>query len=179
MLMNVAVFLSQYDVAGKYTGVVKMLGRLIAEHKHTLVFGGGDEGLMHIIAETVHQNDARVVGVIRKQIQDKAYKEADEIIVVEDAHKMNLGLIERADVIIILIGGIGPLNELTAVVRMKKNAEKDLQTIIVNTDHFYDGLKQQLERMSGEGFIKEEVMKTVHFVDTPEEAIEYINTYGN
>ena len=169
--MNIGVFLSQYDVDGKYTTVVETLGRLIAEHKYTLIFGGGDEGLMHVLADTVHQGGAKVVGVIRAPIQHKAYKDADEIVVVEDAHKMNIGLIERADAIFVLIGGIGTLNELTEIVRMKKNGEQNKLVVIVNTDHFYDGLKQQLERMNKEGFLRKDVMESVLFVETTEEAM--------
>lgn len=176
--MNIAVFLSQYDVAGKYVGVVEDFGRRIAQGKHTLVFGGGDEGLMHVIAQTVHDGGAKVIGVVRAPIAHKAYPDADEMHVVEDAHEMNVGLIERADCIVVLAGGIGTLNELTAIVRMKKSAEHDTKTVVVNTGGFYDGLKAQLERMHAEGFLREDVMQSVHFVSTPKEAMGYIEAHG-
>lgn len=169
-------FLSQYDVADTYTGVVETLGRLIAEHKHTLVFGGGDEGLMHVLAETVHQKGGRVVGVIREPIKDRAYKDADEMIVVKDAKEMNLGLIAHSQAVVVLAGGIGTLNELTEIVRMKKNGEQDKPVVVVNTGGFYDGLKQQLERMSHEGFLRDDVAQSVHFAETPEAAMDYMNS---
>ncbi len=177
--MNIGVFLSQYDVAGKYSTVVETFARLIAEHKHTLVFGGGDEGLMHVLADTVHRGGGRVVSVIREQIKDKAYKEADEMTVVKDAKEMNLGLIEHANVIVVLVGGIGTLNELTEVLRMEENGLLDKRTVVVNTDHFYEGFKQQLRRMTDEGFLKQEVMDSVYFADTPEDAMRYIEAHGN
>ena len=71
------------------------------------------------------------------------------------------------------------MNELTAIVRMKKNAEHDTKTVVVNTGGFYDGLKAQLERMHAEGFLHENVMRSAHFVDTPEEAMRYIEAHGN
>ncbi|HEV3244903.1 MAG TPA: LOG family protein [Candidatus Paceibacterota bacterium] len=172
--MNIAVFLSQYDVEAKYAAVVKDLAVRIAEGGHALVFGGGDEGLMHILAETVHQRGARVIAVIREPIKHKVYKEADEITVVEDEHKMNLGLIARADIIFVLAGGIGTLHELTALVRMKKNGQSNKGVVIVNTDGFYDGLKQQFERMEAEGFLRDDVAGSVRFVHTPEEAMQSI-----
>lgn len=177
--MNIAVFLSQYDVAGKYTGVVEAFARLIAEHKHTLVFGGGDEGLMHVLADTVHRNGAPVIGVIRAQIKNKAYKDSDETVIVKDAHEMNLGLIERGDVIVVLAGGIGTLNEITEVLRMRKNGLFDKPTVVINTDNFYEGLKQQLQKMHSEGFLKDDVMQSVYFADTPEDAMRYMTEYGN
>jgi uncharacterized protein (TIGR00730 family) len=178
-MMNIAVFLSQYDVAGKYTAVVETFARLIGEGGHTLVFGGGDEGLMHVVADTAHRSGANVIGVIREKIKEKAYKDADEMTVVGDSHEMNLGIIKRADVVVVLIGGIGTLNELTEIVRMKKNGDRDREVVVVNTDGFYDGLKQQLQRMSEEGFLREDVMKSIRFVDTPQEAMRYIEGHGN
>lgn len=172
--MNIAVFCSQYNVEEKYTNAAEKFAQLIAEHGHALVWGGSDEGLMHTIAETAHRGGARTIGVIREQIKNKAYQDADEMIVVKDAKDMNLGLIERGDIIVVLVGGIGTLNELTDVLRMKKNGLLDKQTIVVNTDGFYEKFKEQLERMSAEGFLKKEVMGSVHFSDTPEEAMRYI-----
>ncbi len=177
--MNISVFLSQYDVDGKYQAVTEELGRGIAAGKHTLVWGGIREGLMGLIAETVHENGGRTIGVIRAAIQDRAYKQADEMHVVADTREMNRGLIERASVIVVLAGGIGTLNEWSDIVRMKKNGEQDKTTIVVNTNGFYDGLKIQLERMFTEGFLREDVMRSVHFADTPGEAMRYIERHGN
>src|SRR3989338_1121426 len=177
--MNIGVFLSQYDVAGKYTSVVETLARLIAEHEHTLVFGGTNEGLMHIIADGIHKGGGRIIAVSRAAVQERTYKNADEIILVEDSHAMNAGIIKRADVVVVLVGGIGTLNELSAVVRMTKNDEGGKRTVVVNTDGFYDGLKQQLQRMSDEGFLRNDVMKSIRFVDTPEDEMRYIEGHGN
>jgi uncharacterized protein (TIGR00730 family) len=171
--MNIAVFLSQYDVGEKYVSVVEDLAVRIAEGGHTLVFGGGDEGLMHVLVETVHKRGARVLAVIREPIKHKAYKNADEITVVEDEYKMNLGLIARADIVFALPGGIGTLHELAALVRMKKNGQSDKELVVVNFGGFYDGLKQQFERMGTEGFLRDDVFNAVHFVASPEDAIRY------
>ena len=177
--MNVAVFLSQYDVAGKYTEVTERLARGLARGKHTLLFGGTDEGLMHVIADGVHTNGGRVISVIRSAIRQKSYPHADDTVLVEDSQEMNVGLIERADIIVVLAGGIGTLNELTAVIRRVKNAEGGKPTVVVNTDGFYDAFRAQLERMRQEGFIRPDVMDSTHFVATPEEAMRYIEGHGN
>ncbi|MDO8522072.1 MAG: TIGR00730 family Rossman fold protein [bacterium] len=176
--MNICVFCSQYDVAEKYKGAAETLARLIAEHKYALVWGGADEGLMGLIARTAQRGRSRVIGVIQEKIKDKAYKNADEMIVVKNGRDMNLGLIERGDVIIVLVGGIGTLNELTEIVRMKKDGEQNKPVVIVNTDHFYDGLKQQLQRMNDEGFLRDDIMNSVHFVGTPEEAMHHLDSHG-
>lgn len=177
--MNIAVFCSQYDVAEKYKSAAVALSRLIGEQSHSLVWGGADEGLMGVIARTAQDGGAKVIGVIREKIKDKAYKNADEMIIVKDAKEINLGLIERGDVISVLAGGVGTLNELTEVLRMRKNGLLNKPTVIINTDNFYDGFKKQLQKMHDEGFLSGDVMKSVYFAATPKEAMEYINTHGN
>jgi len=172
--MNICVFCSQYEVADTYTKAAEQLATLIAAHKHTLVFGGGDEGLMHVIADTAKRSGGRVIGVIREQIKAKAYKDADEMIVVKDAREMNRGLIERGDAIVVLVGGIGTLNELTDVLRMIKNGLLKKPVVVVNTNRFYEGLKQQLLEMESEGFIQADVVNSLHFADTPDEALEFL-----
>ena len=76
---------------------------------------------------------------------------------------MNLGLIERADVIVALVGGIGTLNELTEVLRMRKNGFHTKPVVFVNTDNFYSGLREQLQKMASEGFLKKDIMDSTYF----------------
>ncbi|MBI4128562.1 MAG: TIGR00730 family Rossman fold protein [Parcubacteria group bacterium] len=171
--MNITVFCSQYEIAENYKKAAQTLARLIGERDHTLVWGGTDTGLMGVIARSAQENGARVVGIIREKIRDRAYKNADEMIVVKDSKEMNLGLIERGDVIVVFPGGIGTLNELTEVLRMKKNGLLDKPTVVVNTDGFYDSFREQLLKMHDEGFLNREVIDSVHFAPTPEEAIRF------
>ncbi|HEY4513741.1 MAG TPA: TIGR00730 family Rossman fold protein [Candidatus Paceibacterota bacterium] len=176
--MNITVFCSQYDVADKYKETAKEFAELLATGGHTLVWGCGDEGLMHIIADAAQSGGARIVGVIREEIKEKAFKTADEVIIVPNAYEMNLGLIERGDAIVSLVGGIGTLNELTEVIRMRKNGKHNKPLVIVNTDNFYGGLKGQLEKMHSEGFLTENVMDAIYFADTPTDAMSYIENHG-
>jgi uncharacterized protein (TIGR00730 family) len=172
--MNICVFCSQYDVADEYWKAAEELATLLAAHKHTLVFGGNDEGLMHVIADTAKRGGARVIAVIREQIKHKSYKDADETIIVKDSAEMNAGLIERADAVLVLVGGIGTLNELTDLLRMVKNGFFEKRIAVVNTNGFYEDFKKQLQRMHEEGFLKKEVVDIVHFAETPTEALAYL-----
>lgn len=172
--MNVGVFCSQYDVAERYVHVAEDLAQRITKSGHVLVWGGADEGLMHVISETAKRSGARIIGVIREAIAHKARKDADEMHVVSNAHEMNLGIINRSDCVVALVGGVGTLNELTEIIRMNKNGESAKRVIFINTDGFYDGFKMQLQRMMEEGFVREDVAASVKFVDTPEEAMRYI-----
>lgn len=174
--MRIAVFCSQYEVAEKYKKVAEEITQLIAAHKHSLVFGGIAEGLMGIVARGAHAGGSRVIGVTREQIRDRVYANANEIHIVENAYEMNLGIIERADAIIVLAGGIGTLNELTEMIRMIKNGVHQKPVVIMNTDNFYEGLRVQLNKMHEEGFLRDDVMQSVQFVSTPRKGMDLIET---
>ena len=172
--MNIGVFCSQYEVEEKYKKATEELGKLIAAGKHTLVWGGAAEGLMELLPKTVQDGGARIVGVVREPIAHKAFKTADEMHIVPNAYEMNMGIIKRSDVIMVLVGGIGTLNEVTEIIRMNKNGQHAKRVIFINTDGFYDGFKTQFERMAREGFVRADVAAAVYFANTPEAAFAYL-----
>jgi uncharacterized protein (TIGR00730 family) len=172
--MNIGVFCSQYEVAEKYKKATEELGKLIAADGHTLVWGGADEGLMGLIAHTVKDYGAKIVGVMREALQNKALQGADEMHVVPNAYEMNMGIINRSDVIMVLVGGIGTLNEVTEIIRMNKNGQHAKKVIFINTDGFYDGFMEQMQRMAGEGFVRPDVVDSVSFFDTPAKAMAHL-----
>ena len=172
--MNIGVFCSQYDVAEKYTKAAEELAQLIASGGHTLVWGGADEGLMGLVARVVQEGGGKTIGVMREALRAKAKKDADEMHIVANAYEMNLGIIERSDCVVALVGGIGTLNEVSEIIRMNKNGRRAKNVVFVSTDGFYDGLKMQIQRMSDEGFMRKDVADSVYFAASPKEAMGYI-----
>ena len=172
--MNIGVFSSQYDVAEKYKKATEELGNLIAAGGHTLVWGGAAEGLMDLLPTVVQKGGSKVIGVMREALRAKAFKTADEMHIGGNAFDMNMGIIERSDVIFVLVGGIGTLNEVTEIIRMNKNGQHAKQVIFINTDGFYDGMKMQLDRMAAEGFVRKDVAASVSFADTSMEAMRLV-----
>jgi uncharacterized protein (TIGR00730 family) len=165
--MNIAVFCSQYDVADTYMDAAAKLAKGLAENGHTLVWGGADSGIMGLIARTAKASGGRVIGVIRDNIKNTAYEEADEMHIVPDVAGMNAGLIERADAVVVLPGGIGTLHELTEFLRMRKNRLHAKETHVLDTDSFYAGFAAQWQRMGDERFIDPDVIGSVRFHAEP------------
>ncbi len=173
--MNITVFCSQYDVAEKYMQDAESFARLLGEHGHAIVWGGARTGMMGLVAKTTQRAGGRAIGVIREEIGDEIYADADEMHVVADVAAMNQGLIARGDTFVVLPGGIGTLHELTELLRMRKNKRHTKDVIVLNTDGFYDGIRMQLERMGREEFIVKDVVNSVHFADTPNAALALLS----
>lgn len=172
--MNICVFCSASDVHKQYNEAARDLGARIARAGHTYVYGGADFGLMKMIADTVEENGGTIVGVLFEHIKDQARKGTHEVIIEPDLASRKATLISRADAFIVLAGGIGTLDEVGEILELKQQRLHGKPIVIVNTDGFYEGFKQQLERMETERFLRQPMRNLLTFVDTPQQAMEYI-----
>lgn len=177
--MNVCVFCSSNDVGKKYTDAARECAELIARHGHTLVWGGSDTGTMKVIADAAQAAGGKIIGISMELLRDKARPNADLMLVLPSLHERKVEMLRRADAIIVLPGGIGTLDEITETLELKKHLEHDKPVVFLNTDDFYAGLNVQLQRMEREGFLNHPLSDFLVFVQTPEEAMRYIEAHAN
>lgn len=173
--LNVCVFCSANELPDKYTAPAEEFAQLLATYGHTLVWGGSDVGLMKIMADGAQAGGARIIGVSVEFLKHQSYTNADEMIIAKDLGERKAKMLERSDVLVVLVGGSGTLDEVTDVMEHKKHGHHNKPIIILNTEGFYDGLKQLLERMETDGMLRKPLDEMVYFADTPTQAIEYIN----
>lgn len=172
--LNVCVFCSANDLDEKYIAPAREFARLLAEHGHTLVYGGSDRGLMKVMASGVQEAGGKVIGVSVEYLRNAARTEVDELIIAKDLGERKATMLERSDVLVMMVGGIGTLDEVTDAIEHKKHGHHNKPIIILNTDGFYDGLHKQLLRMEEEGFFWHSLNEYVLFASDPKEAISYI-----
>lgn len=176
-MKSIAVFCSASNVAEKYTRPAEKFSRLLAEHGYNLVWGGTDKGLMSIIASAVQDNGGKLIGVSVSHLKDAVRKNADEMTVTKTLGERKALMLAKSDAIVMLVGGIGTLDEITEMIELKKHNLHDKPIVILNTDNFYEGLKVQLQKMKDDGFISRPLDELIYFADHPQEAIEYINQH--
>ena len=172
--MNVCVFCSSNDLDDRYMTPARQLAALIAEHGHSLVWGGSNTGVMKVMADGVQAGGGKIFGISVELLKEFARPDADEMVIAEDLGERKAKLLSRSDVIVVLPGGLGTLDELTEILELRKHGAHRKRVIVMNTDGFYDGLSAQLERMSSEGFIPRALSEYVAYADTPEEAIALV-----
>lgn len=183
MLMNICIFCSANDLPSIYTQPAESLAKQIATTGHTLVWGGSKYGLMRVVAENAQQAGGKIIGISMELFKENILPSADEMIITKDLSERKATLLAYADVVVILAGGLGTLDEATEVIELKKQGQHDKPIIILNTNGFYNGLIAQLQRMTDEGFLPLKEMQTikvrplshiVQFADTPEEIMQLI-----
>ena len=172
--MNVCVFCSASDLADNYVLPARQMAKLIAEHGHSLVWGGSNSGVMKIMADGVQAGGGKIFGISAEILKQRARPDADEIVIAKDLGERKAMLLARSDAIVVLPGGLGTLDELSEILELRKHNAHEKQVVVLNTDGFYDGLKTQLDRMSAEGFIERPLVEYIAYADMPEEAMALV-----
>ena len=176
----ICVFSSSSDaVAPAYFKAACDLGLLIAQHGHTLVYGGSNVGLMGELARAVHTQQGKVIGVIPESIRARgvAYDLADELLVTADLRERKAVMEARSDAFIALPGGFGTLEEVSEVLTLKQLQLHVKPIVLVNTLGFYDRLLALYDHFYTEHFAKEQYRKLYYVAPDVDSALEHIETY--
>lgn len=175
--MNICVFCSAADLDERYTRPAGEFARLIGKNGHTLVWGGSESGLMKVMADGVQEAGGRLIGVSVEFLRHKARRNADEMVITAGLAERKAQLLARADAIVVMVGGLGTLDEATEILELKKHGLHGKPVVLLNAAGFYDGLKQQLQRMEAEGFLPLPLTELVFFAEDGEEAMTYLQEH--
>ena len=129
-----------------FAEAAQTVGRWIGEHGGQLVYGGGCNGLMGIVAQAALDAGARVVGIIPQALVDKewANHSCTELIVVETMHERKRLMAEHSNAFLALPGGIGTFEEFFEVWTWRQLGYHDKPVGLLNITGYYDGLVQFL-----------------------------------
>lgn len=157
MIKNVCVYCGSaagHDPA--FAAAAEQLGKNIAAAGANLVYGGGDRGLMGIVARTVEANGGGVTGIIPEFLsaREKKFEQANELIVVPDMHTRKQMMFEKADAFVALPGGIGTLEELVEQLTWVQLDQHDKPVLLADVGGFWRPLLTLLEHMRENGFIR-------------------------
>ena len=125
-----------------YAKVAQAVGDWIGRHGGQLVYGGGHNGLMGLLADATLAAGGRVVGIIPKALVERewAHKGCSELHVVDTMHERKRMMAERADAFLALPGGIGTFEEFFEVWTWRQLGYHDKPVGLLNVDGYYDGL---------------------------------------
>lgn len=169
--MNITVFCSAADLDERYVRPARAFAELIGKAGHTMVWGGSDTGLMKVMADGVQAAGGRLAGVSVDFLAHKARPGVDEMVVARDLAERKAELLDRADAVVVMVGGLGTLDEATEILELKKHGLHGKPVVLLNAAGFYDGLQQQLRRMDADGFLPLPLGDLVHFADDGAQAL--------
>lgn len=176
-LRSVCVFCgSSSGTRPEYAEHARELGRLLAEQKIRLVYGGGNVGLMGCVADAVLQNGGEVLGVIPQMLAERevAYLTVTELRVVQSMHERKAIMAEESDAFVALPGGIGTFEELFEVFTWAQLAIHQKPIGLLNSAGYYSPLLTFLEYAVTERFMTRATHDLLRIATTPAELLEKV-----
>lgn len=133
------------------------VGRWIGANGGQLVYGGGNNGLMGVVAAATLESGGRVVGVIPQALVEREFAKLDctELHVVDTMHERKRMMAERADAFLALPGGIGTFEELFEVWTWRQLGYHDKPIGLLDVGGYYGPLLSFLRASVGHGFMNE------------------------
>lgn len=139
-----------------YQNAAIKLAELLVEKNITLVYGGGDVGLMGILADAVLAGGGKAIGVIPKALAEKevAHQGLTELHVVSSMHERKAMMAELSDGFIAMPGGIGTLEEIIEVFTWTQLGIHSKPCGLLNVNGYYNQLFDFLQHMVDQEFLK-------------------------
>lgn len=154
--MRVAIFTgSAAGNAPRYADAAAALATYLAEQGHGIVFGGGNVGLMGVVADAALAAGGEVIGVIPQALVDRevAHHGVTRLEIVTTMHERKARMVELADAMVALPGGVGTLDEFFESWTWLLLGIHAKPVALYDVDGYWQPLRTTLAAMVAEGFL--------------------------
>jgi uncharacterized protein (TIGR00730 family) len=160
----------------EFAETARQVGTWIGEHGGQLVYGGGRNGLMGIVADATLAAGGRVIGVIPKALVEKewAHTGCTELHVVDTMHERKRIMAEHADAFLSLPGGIGTLEEFFEVWTWRQLGYHAKPVGLLNLDGYYTELLAFLNSSVKNGFMSDWQMELICVANEPIDLLQQL-----
>src|SRR3990167_323298 len=176
-IQAIGVFCSSYDsVNSLYKKAAVRLGEELVKRKITLVYGGGNQGLMGELANTTMKQGGRVIGYMPDHLKEFEEPNWDitEMHMVDSMHTRKRMMFEKADGFFVLPGGFGTLDEAFELITWHQLGLHDKSIIFINVNEYWTPLKNLTKNIFEQRFAKQEHKKFFHFVNSVSDAFHVL-----
>lgn len=171
---------SRAGVRSEYEEAAWGLGRLLVERGYGLVYGGGNVGLMAVVADAVLERKGHVIGVIPDAFTDKevAHRGVSELRIVKSMHERKAVMAELSDGFMGLPGGIGTMEEFFEVLSWAQLSIHDKPCGLLNVCGYYQHIIQFLDHAVEQGFLKQKHRSLLIVEQEPERLLDRFEEFA-
>ena len=162
-----------------FTNKAIELGNAIANYNYSMVYGGGSNGLMGVVANAALSNGAEVTGIITEQLDEieVGHKGLTKLEVVSSMHKRKARMAELSDAIISLPGGVGTWEELFEALAWNQLGFYSKPIVLFNVDEYYSSLYQFSEDAVKNGFLPKSTFEELFISEDLKEIFDFISNF--
>ena len=163
----------------EYVELARALGTELARRGITLVYGGGNIGLMGALADAVIAAGGKAIGVIPRQLVERevAHKGLSELQVVDTMHQRKTRMYELSDGFIAMPGGFGTMDEMFEMLTWAQLGLHRYPCAFLDVRSYYTPLSQMMDQMVNEGFVPAEQRANVWFGRTLPDLFDWMADY--
>ena len=179
-IQTVCVFGSSSESIDKeYLDSAEHLGKTLAEHENSVVFGGGRYGVMGAVARGVTAGSGKLIGVSPKFFikMGVLFDDATEMIYTETMRERKAVMEDTSDAFIICAGGIGTFEEFFEVLTLKQLGRHSKAIVIYNVNGFYTPLLQLMQSAMDDRFLAQDTSTLYSVVETEDEVFALLEGY--
>lgn len=162
-----------------YAEAAVQLTQAIHSRGMGIVYGGGNVGIMGVIADEMVRLGGECIGVIPHSLLKKelGHTGITRLIEVENMHQRKATMFELADACIALPGGIGTMEELFEAFTWTQLGFHDKPCGVLNVQGFYKPLENLLQHMVDSGFLKQEFKNLLISKDQVDELLDALQNF--
>lgn len=179
-ISSIAVFCgSSRGFGPEYAVAARALGNLLVAQNIRLIYGGGNVGLMGIIADAVMTGGGVAIGVIPDALDKKevSHRGLSELHVVDSMHARKAMMAELADGFIAMPGGMGTFEEIFEVLTWAQLGFHQKPCALLNVANYFDALLQFTQHAVTEGFLRDEHRELILVDADSTRLLEKMRTY--
>ena len=165
----------------KYIEATEKLGEELAKRGHTLVFGGGANGLMGAAARGVTKVGGEIIGISPKffDVDGVLYDKCTEFIYTETMQERKHLLVTKSDGFIVMPGGPGTFDELFETLSLRQLGIHNKPIAVFNIDGYFDPLGQMLKNAYDGNFMTKEILELCPLFNNETDLLKYLEENAN
>ena len=146
-----------------YSEIAENFAKEIVKNNLTLIYGGGNVGIMKIISDTVINNGGSVIGIIPEFLNKHhlGNSRITELKIVPDIHTRKKTMFDLSNYFVALPGGLGTFEEITEILTWKQLNLHNKPCALLNINRFYDDFIKMLQKSVDEGFMKQKNLDNI------------------
>ena len=178
--MNICLYgASSKDIDGAYIEAVEKLGYEMGKRGHSLIFGGGANGLMGAAARGVFESGGSVIGVAPSffDVDGILFQNCSEIHLTETMRERKQMMEDLADAFLTVPGGIGTFEEFFEILTLKQLGRHNKAVVIYNLDNYYEDMIGMMNRAISGGFMSKKNSELFTVFSAAEDILNYVESY--
>jgi uncharacterized protein (TIGR00730 family) len=162
-----------------YAEGARALATTLAERGIGLVYGGGNVGLMGVLADTAMAAGGEVIGVMPAALIEReiGHRGITELREVGSMHERKAQMADLSDAFVAVPGGIGTLEELIEVYTWSQLGLHRKACGLLNVNGYYDALADFLDHAVEEAFLKPEHRGILTVASDPAELLDRLAAF--